>query len=722
MAERTLIKSIRITQRNPFKYNGGTFKAKSDGTLEVKELIEIIQPSQQSNIDEFTNANITPSSIDDGCKMSIYQEGRHKKAIVEAPYTFDLKRSSRGDELLVYKGSSVETDEEVIKNALDALGDPSKGKYVQAIKGDEATQTGVWRSVPYRVLQNPYRETPLTVRKQWGSSNYYLNNGSKITITWIGTDDNVIYSSKDDFETAKQENNREIKYKILDLYPPDGDEQIKKSTGVDTSYRLVCGYTGSICAGKEFKYLIDVTRGQNSFVLEQNLQVSPPPAEIGPQPPATAAKPPDERSFTLNPKKTDKEVVDRAISIIKRAAENHPELPDWKTTADQLAACDPDTETCKIIPFIDFLAPKDLPPIYGVTPSNPLSDQVGLSASGGTFSNKLKIKLDGGTSIVSKDKENPLINASQYDFEVRTKTSFSIRLNIGDPPPDVITPDEIDVFDPLEELDDEYIEDEFSEEAILKKDLTIFLEQGDNDGNLLADLLSESNTTQNNNSGGNNEVKEDTTADTKDKTKKDTKGKNLSTDSGGGSGDRRFQLKTVIRGVTIFNGEVPDKYLGTITCPGLKGQQVEKHAAIKLSQLGEAYYKKFGVALSCQGPYRSFKGQNGLFDWPWFEQTGKARKIGSRTARSPEGTAAARPGTSKHGWGQAIDLGPDSKRGDLGFGSKDNPKLPDVKEKWEWMDKNAPDYDWINPGWAKLRGAGYEPWHFEYIGKDLFDP
>jgi LAS superfamily LD-carboxypeptidase LdcB len=36
------------------------------------------------------------------------------------------------------------------------------------------------------------------------------------------------------------------------------------------------------------------------------------------------------------------------------------------------------------------------------------------------------------------------------------------------------------------------------------------------------------------------------------------------------------------------------------------------------------------------------------------------------------------------------------------------------------MEQNAKKYGWINPAWAKKAGAGYEPWHWEYIGDDLF--
>jgi hypothetical protein len=58
------------------------------------------------------------------------------------------------------------------------------------------------------------------------------------------------------------------------------------------------------------------------------------------------------------------------------------------------------------------------------------------------------------------------------------------------------------------------------------------------------------------------------------------------------------------------------------------------------------------------------------------------------------GKDAAQPGTSKHGWGIAIDISSPGSR--------------------EWIVKNGRKYGWIRPSWASWF---YEPWHFEYIGE-----
>jgi hypothetical protein len=58
----------------------------------------------------------------------------------------------------------------------------------------------------------------------------------------------------------------------------------------------------------------------------------------------------------------------------------------------------------------------------------------------------------------------------------------------------------------------------------------------------------------------------------------------------------------------------------------------------------------------------------------------------------PKGMAA-KPGTSKHGWGLALDIGTSASQ--------------------NWINKNGSAYGWGLPNWAK---GGFEPWHFEKLG------
>lgn len=63
---------------------------------------------------------------------------------------------------------------------------------------------------------------------------------------------------------------------------------------------------------------------------------------------------------------------------------------------------------------------------------------------------------------------------------------------------------------------------------------------------------------------------------------------------------------------------------------------------------------------------------------------------------------AARPGTSPHGWGLAVDMyeGPE-----FGFGS----------ERYRWMRANGPRFGWENLPWHHETGPVPEYWHFDYV-------
>lgn len=108
-----------------------------------------------------------------------------------------------------------------------------------------------------------------------------------------------------------------------------------------------------------------------------------------------------------------------------------------------------------------------------------------------------------------------------------------------------------------------------------------------------------------------------------------------------------------------------------------------------LARLNVAFKKKFGHNLPLDLTYRTYA-----------EQVEMKKRFGR---------GAATPGTSNHGWGNAIDL-PDYRFSTVGkqyrFG----------QPKYEWLKKNAPKYNWVAPKWAQKGGSLPEPWHFEYVG------
>ena len=111
------------------------------------------------------------------------------------------------------------------------------------------------------------------------------------------------------------------------------------------------------------------------------------------------------------------------------------------------------------------------------------------------------------------------------------------------------------------------------------------------------------------------------------------------------------------------------------------GHRQQPYAAVAFDALNEAYRAKFGADICLTDSYRSLQSQYSV-------------------ARSKPGLSA-RPGTSQHGLGLAVDLCPTSYTSTA---------------RWNWLKANGPTYGWDNPAWARSGGSGkYEPWHWEYF-------
>lgn len=125
------------------------------------------------------------------------------------------------------------------------------------------------------------------------------------------------------------------------------------------------------------------------------------------------------------------------------------------------------------------------------------------------------------------------------------------------------------------------------------------------------------------------------------------------------------------------NGRIPDENLCEVDAGPL---HLRSDAAAAFWRLAEAYETRFGSELCVTDGYRSLVDQERLY----------AAKPG----------LAARPGTSNHGWGIAVDLCG-------GVESFDT-------EQHIWLAETARDFGWSNPEWAQATGSKPEPWHWEY--------
>ncbi|WP_425956388.1 D-alanyl-D-alanine carboxypeptidase family protein [Xylanimonas sp. McL0601] len=130
--------------------------------------------------------------------------------------------------------------------------------------------------------------------------------------------------------------------------------------------------------------------------------------------------------------------------------------------------------------------------------------------------------------------------------------------------------------------------------------------------------------------------------------------------------------------VTSTNGHLTDAELCDL--PFAAGFRLQPRAAVALTALNEAFKAEFGTDIGLVDSYRSLSRQYSV--------------------KESRGYLAARPGTSMHGFGLAIDL---------------SSAVTGNSAAYKWLVENGAAYGWENPPWARRGGAGnYEPWHFEF--------
>jgi len=163
------------------------------------------------------------------------------------------------------------------------------------------------------------------------------------------------------------------------------------------------------------------------------------------------------------------------------------------------------------------------------------------------------------------------------------------------------------------------------------------------------------------------------------------------------SADRSGQKTRTTKYGKIKNGEIDLKLLSKIEGFTIyrkpKTIYLEENAARAWNKLNKAVIAKFGKGLDISGDsqhYRTFDAQNRLFV-----------KYGA--------PRAAKPGRSNHGWGLACDL--------TNFGGK----ITYTSELYKWLLTEAPKYDIDNPSWARQGSNNPEPWHWEYLGKSIYN-
>lgn len=135
------------------------------------------------------------------------------------------------------------------------------------------------------------------------------------------------------------------------------------------------------------------------------------------------------------------------------------------------------------------------------------------------------------------------------------------------------------------------------------------------------------------------------------------------------------------------NGRLPANVLTPI--PWAQSFNAATWVVASLVQLDNVFMAAFGHHLIINAAYRDYATQVQYYAHP------------------PSGAGtAAKPGTSNHGLGVAVDI-------HLTAG------------EYSWMLANAPRFGWVNPEWARddnPKNGAREPWHWEKVGSNNVVP
>ena len=123
---------------------------------------------------------------------------------------------------------------------------------------------------------------------------------------------------------------------------------------------------------------------------------------------------------------------------------------------------------------------------------------------------------------------------------------------------------------------------------------------------------------------------------------------------------------------------------------------LREDAADALGEMGRAA-KKDGITLDVSSTYRSYETQERTFNY-WVSVDGLEEAE----------RESARPGTSQHQLGAAVD-----------FGNIDDSYA--LTDGCKWLNEHSEEYGWslsFPQGYEDITGYRWECWHFRYIGND----
>lgn len=174
----------------------------------------------------------------------------------------------------------------------------------------------------------------------------------------------------------------------------------------------------------------------------------------------------------------------------------------------------------------------------------------------------------------------------------------------------------------------------------------------------------------------------------------------------------------------VLKGQINGRLDKPLLAPVKTGGKMLKQAAECFNAMYDEA-KKAGITLRNIGDYRSYEGQLAMFkDRYSLKDEGRKPRVtrqyegktwylkkGKAPSAAPDPTGKS---GSNHGWGLAMDLAVEGKKGDI-------LALASDKKALKWMCENAPKYGFYlqtdNP-----KSPEFEAWHWQFCDADTPPP
>lgn len=150
----------------------------------------------------------------------------------------------------------------------------------------------------------------------------------------------------------------------------------------------------------------------------------------------------------------------------------------------------------------------------------------------------------------------------------------------------------------------------------------------------------------------------------------------------------------------------------TTSIPGYDNREFDSRAAQQLCQMLQAA-EEDGHPLYLVSAYRSVQRQTALFERK--TQFFKNQGMDTEAAQERASQVVARPGTSEHNLGLAVDL----VSSDWYQNHSDLTTEFESTPAFAWLEANAARFGFVlryQKGKESITGVEYEPWHYRYVG------